>query len=467
MPISSYKSAAVVFLALACSSLVAPPANATGAQQIASAAVGVCSEDPKIAKIWKDFQRQALSRDKCARPYRFLNVPLQGKPETASLQDGSSKPFCDVQPNPNFMAGRGLGRHLNPEYRIHVVGITDSKHRTSSSPERDYKEYFNFLLNGLNSITDVPSNYQISFSSGYKEVTNDFKGRKLGFANSTKEQKEIITQETIDLYDSEVDFSSFDKLFIFVPPTVSRDLFVHGVTSWRSFSSDEGSVHGPYLGGRINDFKHKGWLSGEPFGLIHELFHVAGGVSDDHYGAWPAGTPKSQRRGPAPGGTGNWGNMSGGLMDWLAWDKYLARMIGEDQLHCSTGKTQESFWLRPSTHQTNQAKLLLIKTGTTTAVAIESIRASGFSHKIPTRHHGALVYKIDTSIVEHGLGVEVIRPLYRKGKGWSSWRDRSVYDFHYADAALKTGESLSFSGFKIEVIESGPFGDVVRVSPSD
>jgi hypothetical protein len=69
--------------------------------------------------------------------------------------------------------------------------------------------------------------------------------------------------------------------------------------------------------------------------------------------------------------------------------------------------------------------------------------------------------------VEHGLGVEVIRPLYRKGKGWSSWRDRSVYDFHYADAALKTGEALSFSGFKIEVIESGPFGDVVRVSPSN
>jgi hypothetical protein len=460
------KSASILVLSLVGSFFVATPAHSAGPTKTVFTTIGVCAEDSKTARVWREFQRQALSRDKCARPYRFQNVPLRGKPETSLLQEGTSKPFCDVQPSPFFMAGRDKGKHLNPSYRIHVVGISDSKHKSSSSPGRDYKDYFKFLLNGLNSITDAPSNYQITFSSGYKQVSTDFKDRKLGFANATKEHKERITQETIDLYDSEVDFSSFDKLFIFVPPTVSRDLFVHGITSWRTFSSDEGDVPGPYLGGRINDFKHRGWLSGEPFGLIHELFHVAGGVSDDHYGAWPAGTPKSQRRGPAPGGTGNWGNMSGGLMDWLAWDKYLARMIGEDQIHCSTGEREESFWLRPSTHQTTEPKLLLIKTGATTAVAIESIRASGFSHKIPTRHHGALVYTIDTSIVEHGLGVEVVRPPYRKGRGWASWRDRSVYDFHYADAALKSGEALRFSGFKIEVIESGSFGDVVRVSPT-
>lgn len=463
MPRRVKLSLLVVFVSLV-SSLVPLPSNAFVFVPSPIGTVGVCNPDPKTPKFWREYEIQALRIEGCARPYRFLKIPVKGAPKTKQLNESSRSPFCGVTPAPYFLSSRARGYHLSPNYKIHVAGITDSKHPSKSSPEKDYREYFRFLREGLDAITDVPSNYQITFSRGYRQAAVDFRTSGLGYKNANKKDQSRIAQAAIELYDDQIDFSSIDKLFVFVPPSVSRDVFVHSGTYTSDFLSDEGPVDGPYLGGRIDDFTHPGWISHEPLGFIHEMFHIGGGVAEDHYGAWPKGTPVSKQRGPAPGGTGNWGNMSGILTDWLAWDKYLARMIGEDQILCSTGEVEGNFWLRPSTHQTREAKLLLIKTGATTAVALESIRASGFNLKIPQRHHGVIVYKIDTSIQEHGLGVEIVRPPYRKGQGWP-WGDRSVFDFDYADAALKLGEELRFPGFRIKVVESGTFGDVVRILP--
>ena len=66
-------------------------------------------------------------------------------------------------------------------------------------------------------------------------------------------------------------------------------------------------------------------------------------------------------------------------------------------------------------------------------------------------------------MTEHGLGVRVIRPDFRTGPGWSPVRSVE-YDFALADAALKQGEKMEFDNFTIEVIESGDFGEVIRVS---
>lgn len=424
----------------------------------------VCDADRSVPRAWLRYQRAALSTlDSCARPYRFLDVQLSGSPRTKNLSASNSVPFCGINPGSNFQMGRAMGNHLDPHYKIHVVGITDNKHRSKSSPEKDYREYFDFLLNGLRSITDVPNSFRITFTSGYRVLADDFSKMKLGFKNDSNRDRESLAKATIQSFDQDLDFSKFDKLFVFVPPTVSRDVFKHGGTFNTDFRSAEGSVDGPYFGGRIDDFRHPGWISHEPLGLLHEMFHIAGGVVDDHYGAWPPGTPASRQVGPAPGGTGNWGNMSGILMDFLAWDKYLAQLIGEDQLLCAKTNESGSYWLRPSTHKTNQPKLLLIPTGPNKAIAVESIRASGFNFKIPSKNHGALVYEIDTTKTTHGLGVEVIRPSYRPGRGWM--RGVRPWQFDYADAALKTGEKLDFPNFTISVIESGSFGDVVRVNP--
>ena len=424
----------------------------------------VCDADKLVPSNWARYQRAALATlDNCARPYRFVEAEVKGSPKASNLLAPNSTPFCGINPGSNFLNGRAKGNHLNPSYKIHVVGITDSKHSSKSSPEKDYRDYFNFLLNGLRSITDVPSSYSISFSPGYKLIVDDFRQMGLGYENDSRLDRQKLAETTISSFDSTLDFSKFDKLFVFVPPTVSRDIFMHGGTFNTNFRSSEGPVDGPYFGGRIDDFNHQGWLKQEPLGILHEMMHIAGGVVEDHYGAWPQGTPKAKQIGPAPGGTGNWGNMSGILMDFLAWDKYLTQMIGESQLLCAKSDEAGRFWLRPSTHKTTQPKLLLIPTGPNKAIAVESIRASGFNFKIPKKNHGALVYEIDTTKTTHGLGVEVIRPKNRTGPGWT--RGGRPWQFAYSDAALKQGEKIEFGSFTVSVIESGQFGDVVQVSP--
>lgn len=423
----------------------------------------ICDRDPEVPEEWREFETKALGRGGCARPFRYVLQGVTGAPTSQLSPDATAAPFCGIKPNENFMAGRNFGVHLDPQYKIHVVGITDSRFPSASSPEIDYKKYFDFVLTSFESMSDAPSDFKITYSDSYIEITDDFSELDLGYSNRSEAAQNKIAQQVIDLVDPELNFSKIDKLFIFVPPTVPAEVFIHSGTYSADFQSDEGYVGSPLLGSSFEEYDHPDWIPHGPIGFMHEIFHLAGGVVDDHYGEWQPGSPEFREKGPAPGGTGEWGNMSGILMDWLAWDKYLAQFITNDQVRCAVENEETIVWLRPSTHDSQEDKLLLIPTGPTTAIAVESIRPSGFNFKIPTRYHGALVYEIDTSLTEHGLGVRVIRPEFRSGPGWSPVRSNE-YDFALADAALKQGEKLILETLEIEVIESGEFGDVIRVS---
>ncbi|MEY5030733.1 MAG: hypothetical protein RLZZ334_680, partial [Actinomycetota bacterium] len=94
--------------------------------------------------------------------------------------------------------------------------------------------------------------------------------------------------------------------------------------------------------------------------------------------------------------------------------------------------------------------------GNNKAIAIESERAGGLNFKLSPISEGALVYTIDTLDTQHGSGISVIRPINRTGP-------IQVGSFILADAPLKNGESLTVWGYKITVVESGTFGDVVKV----
>lgn len=423
----------------------------------------ICDLDPQVPAEWKEFEARAFDRGGCARPFRYVLQSVVGAPSAQLTPDETATPFCGITPNQNFMAGRNFGVHLDPQYKIHVVGITDSKYPSASSPEKDYEKYFDFVLSSFEQMSDAPSDFQITYSDSYIQVADDFSKLELGYSNRSEEAQNKLAQQVIDLLDPDLDFSKIDKLFIFVPPTIPAEVFIHSGTYSADFQSEDGYVSGPFLGSTFEEYDHPDWIPHGPIGFMHEIFHLAGGVVDDHYGEWQPGSPEFREKGPAPGGTGEWGNMSGILMDWLAWDKYLAQFITEDQVRCAQSSQETTVWLRPSTHDSQEDKLLLIPTGKTTAIAVESIRASGFNFKIPNRYHGALVYEIDTSLTEHGLGVRVIRPDFRTGPGWSPVRSVE-YDFALADAALKQGEKMEFDNFTIEVIESGDFGDVIRVS---
>jgi hypothetical protein len=105
----------------------------------------------------------------------------------------------------------------------------------------------------------------------------------------------------------------------------------------------------------------------------------------------------------------------------------------------------------------------IIPISPTTGIFIESHRNTGYNYKNDPRTNGVLVYTIDVTRLEgnskmrpFGYGLTALKPLGRLEKSWAN-------NMALGDATLKTGESITVYGFKISVVESGEFGDVVKV----
>jgi hypothetical protein len=82
---------------------------------------------------------------------------------------------------------------------------------------------------------------------------------------------------------------------------------------------------------------------------------------------------------------------------------------------------------------------------------IESRRALRYDNEIGKSSEGALIYKVNTSV---GSGVGPMKVVSRPGSN----------DIWHRDAPLKVNETYSVDGYSISVIESGIFGDVIKVT---
>jgi hypothetical protein len=83
---------------------------------------------------------------------------------------------------------------------------------------------------------------------------------------------------------------------------------------------------------------------------------------------------------------------------------------------------------------------------------------------MPVSTQGALVYIVDTTITKSHDGIRLLLPANRKTitlvpKGAS----QNTVKFYNSDAPLKKDDYLIFEGIKITVVESGDFGDVIKV----
>jgi hypothetical protein len=111
-------------------------------------------------------------------------------------------------------------------------------------------------------------------------------------------------------------------------------------------------------------------------------------------------------------------------------------------------------WIVPSSVKSKEKKLIVIPISQHKGIVIESIRAAGLYYKIPAASQGALVYVVDLQVVGHGLGLKLVLPTNR---------NPNQPPFFLSQATLREGESVISNGYKITIIESGNFGDVVKV----
>ena len=183
-----------------------------------------------------------------------------------------------------------------------------------------------------------------------------------------------------------------------------------------------------------------------PFWWIHELYHSGLGL-DDHYGDTKNDVNTEY-------GLGWWTMMTPFGGDLSAWEKWFIGFITDSQVHCLSVTEPTVRWIVPSSVKSKEKKLIVIPISQHKGIVIESIRAAGLYYKIPAASQGALVYVVDLQVIGHGLGLKLVLPTNR---------NPNQPPFFLSQATLREGESVISNGYKITIIESGNFGDVVKV----
>jgi M6 family metalloprotease-like protein len=124
----------------------------------------------------------------------------------------------------------------------------------------------------------------------------------------------------------------------------------------------------------------------------------------------------------------------------LVWHRFLLGFLENSQIHCINSAEPTTHWLVPVASTSKQVKGVVIPLSSTEAIIVESRRAVGFDTALSSSDNliGAVVYTLDSKIPYRRTPVKVVQ-------------------------VLKNSESVITNGFKITVVESGDFGDVIKV----
>jgi hypothetical protein len=140
--------------------------------------------------------------------------------------------------------------------------------------------------------------------------------------------------------------------------------------------------------------------------------------------------------------------------DLTTWEKWRLGFMKDSQVQCVSAAGSSTHWIAPSTVQTSESKAIVVRVSPTKAVIVETLRPAGLYYKIPKQTQGALVYEVDLMETRHGFGMKLSLPAGRTVES---------NPFFMASYPLKQGESTISNGYKFTIVESGTYGDVVKV----
>ena len=134
----------------------------------------------------------------------------------------------------------------------------------------------------------------------------------------------------------------------------------------------------------------------------------------------------------------------------LGWQRFILGTITDKQVSCVATGTS-TIWLSPIEQRDTRVKLAVIPTGQYTAIAVESRRGYGFDTNLGSSSEGVLVYTIDTRVPYRLSPFKIVPSPNEKDVEW------------HRDGVLKKGVGVTVDGVTITNVESGAFGDVVKI----
>jgi hypothetical protein len=403
-----------------------------------------CQEDPFLTGEMKQYEKD-LKGITCLPTLRYLVKDLPTEtPKTQQTSKEELLPFerCDLKRfNSDWINAEEAGEHLFPDLVIQIIPFQTPDFPATGDPVKELSTYWKFLETSLDNMTDVESKYEVRIADQYFKIDKNLTSFVIPPHDAPYSEENGATDlanEVLKISDKDINFDGVHKLFFVGPPgTTKSELYNWGGAN--QLKTDEGKpLQGLYISGHPTTIKSGSANMRGPMGEIHEIMHLMNATLFDHN----------------EGLTGGFGNMSGAMNDFLAWDKLVAKFIDGEQVRCAPTDKTSIHWIKPSTINGKHEKLLMIPISDHQAIAVESIRRSGFNYKLSDYKLGALVYTIDTKQMDVRInGLEGIEVVSNPNKS-------------FVKLPLLPGEFLDVNGYKITVLESGEFGDVVQVEPA-
>ena len=424
-----------------------------------------CQREENISAQWVDLQIAYFKYSNCIWPINIGKYFLgNSQPKTSeSVTNISPMNECAISEPASSDRNRGFLNNWpvsriemynnrkvpGPNMRIQIIPIWASDTaKPVNSPEADYKRFTDFIVEWATHSSDLGSDIKVQFPKEY--IKFEGKVSSYGIFHESRHDspehkrfnKDVVT--TVDPY---IDFTGVNLALIVVPFGTDASVLSQGTIG--ELITQEGKVptsssEFPYVLDGFGSIRFKNLML--PYWWLHELYHSGFGL--EHHDGDGLNNIQSEY------GLGSWTLMSHGGGDLLAWDKWLVGFIGESQVNCLKPFSSNVTWLAPSSVKTTKKKLTVIPVSRFKVIAIESIRAAGLYYKLPTTSQGVLVYEIDLTQNYLETGMKLILPQNR---------NPNLGPYFLAEAPLRVGESVVSNGHRITVLESGTFGDVVKV----
>lgn len=351
----------------------------------------------------------------------------------------------------HFISGFGLYSERAPLTRdpvIQFVTIDFPDLPGKRTPAEDLKEVTDFLGKYWSSQVVNPIKLDFRIPDAYIRMPSNVVDYAMNIDFFSQEWRPDTAfnyvRAAVKVADPVIDFSKADVMVIAVPAEVTRSQIA-------AFIAESSEARHPNQGFQTSEKRIMNTLvmAGASGGKDHELLNWAHELGHN-FGLTDIRNTQNKAMQDSSD-LGIYDLMNSMLApELLAWNRFIVGGLNDNQVRCVTSGSSTHL-IRPVAMPSKEEKLVVIPTGRFTAIAVESRRAIGFDAPMGTASEGVIVYEIDTT-VPYGLSTMKLVP--RIGSTDKQWR---------RDSALKSGDSVSTQGWKISVVESGDFGDVVKV----
>ena len=426
---------------------------------------GPCQFDSSVTGQLAQIQTYFYNANRCAGQMR-INRYVLGKERPKSSFDTPSN-FANTEPckiatpkgvqtNSGFTTAEeernlydALRKFPSPGAVVQLVPVYSSDSaEPKNSPAEDYGAYLKLIKDWLEYSTDFGSSVEVRIPTNYIKMNTKLKDYQIFHENRHDSPNHVaFNKDVVTATDPVIDYRGANIAIVVPPARTEASVFAQA--SIGSFQTNEGFValgmtEYAHLAENPNGSRFSNL--GHPFWWIHEMFHSGVGF-DDHYG-------DTQQNINTEYGMGWLTMMTPFGGDLTTWEKWRLGFMKDSQVQCVSSGGTSTHWIAPSTVQTAESKSIVIRVSATKAVIVETLRPAGLYFKIPLQTQGALVYELDVLETRHGLGYKLSLPIGRTVTSNSFFMD---------SYPLKQGESTISNGYKITIVESGTFGDVVKI----